>query len=350
MRLVPVRYLKEDSYLALDVLDDRGRLMLTANKQITAKSIRKLQLLELEYVYIKDRYCYENDKERERTISNIRPFFMIMQHLRDIFMKILEGEANVVDLVNVREICETIVKYTIHLPPRSKIMYEPTKMFAHSVVEESIYVTIMSVHLGHKMELSQFALIELCQAGIMRNMALLAPEFQSMFKDTNRGDKTHPLLAYRHLREFYSISDDILLGVLQHHERHDGKGFPQNLTGDKIHRYAQILSIIDFFYEIRSDHNPIYDDEDTFEKNFYKSLERFNPEVIDVFLKNVQLLNIDTMVELNNGDVGIVIEVNNNLPFRPVVQIIRCRENVENFVTNLAIDNYFIKRIVYYLD
>lgn len=349
MRLVPVKYLKEDSFLAIDVLDSRGRLMLTAEKKITYKSIRKLELLELEYVYIRDKYCFEDDKERERTISNIRPFFMIMQQLREIAKRIFDGQANVIDMMGIREISEAIVKYTIRLPENSNIIYEPIKLFANSVIEETIYVTIMSVHLGHKMGLSLFRLIELCQSAIMRNFALLSPEFESVLDPSNRKDKTHPLLAYKYLREFYSISDSILTGVLHHHERHDGRGFPQNLAGDQIHQYAQIISIIDFFYEIRADHNPIYDDEDTFEKNFYKSLERFNPEIVDVFLKNVQLLNVDTMVELNNGDIGVVISNNKGLPFKPVVQIIECRENVANFVTNLAIDNYFIKRIVYYV-
>ncbi len=350
MRLVPVKYLKEDSYLALDVLDSRGRLMLTADKIITYKSIRKLQLLELEYVYIRDQYCFEDDKEREKTISNIKPFFMIIQQLRDIAKKIFEGQANVTDMMSIREISEAVVKYTIRLPENSKIMYEPTKMFAHSVIEESIYVTIMAVHLGHKMGLSVFKLIELCQAGLMRNFALISPDFESIIDPTNRGDRRHPLIAYKYLREYYSINDTILEAILHHHERHDGKGFPQNLKGDQINLYAKIISIIDFFYEIRSNHNPIMDDEDTFEKTFNRAMERFDPEIVKVFLKNVQLLNMDTMVELNNGDIGVVVENNRNLPFKPVVQIIRCRENVENFVTNLAIDNYYIKRIIYYLD
>lgn len=351
MRLVPVRLLKEDSYLAIDVLDSRGRLMLTKNKKVDYKMIRKLQLLELEYVYIKDRYCFEDDASREKTIANIRPFFMIMQQIRDIAKKIFEGEANVVDMIAIREISEAIVKYTIRLPRNAKIIYEPIKLFANSVIEETIYVTIMAVHLGHKMDLSIARLIELCQAGLMRNFALMSPEFESVIDPLNRYDKTHTLLAYRHLREFYSLSNDILEGVLQHHERHDGRGFPQNLQGDEIHLYAQIISIIDFFYLIRSDHDPMYDDEDTFELNFLKLLnERFNPAVVDVFLKNVQLLSSDTMVELSNGDIGVIIDQNRNLPFKPVVQIVRCRENIDNFVTNLAIDNYYIKRIVYYLD
>lgn len=350
MRLVPVRYLREDSYLAIDVLDYRGRLMLTADKKITYKSIRKLELLELEYVYIRDGYCYENDKERERTISNLKPFFLIIKQLREIAKKIFDGEANVIDMMSIREISEAIVKYTIRLPETSKIIYEPTKMFAHSVIEESIYVTIMAVHLGHKVGLSIFKLIELCQSSLMRNFALLSPELESMLDPTNRKDKRHPLVAYKYLREFYSLSNDILEGVLHHHERHDGKGFPQNLSGDDIHMYAKIISIIDFFYEIRSNHDPIYDDEDTFEKNFFKSMERFDPKIVEIFLANVQLLNVDTMVELNNGDIGVVIENNDNLPFRPVLQIVKCREQVENFVTNLAIDNYFIKRIIYYVN
>lgn len=348
MRLVPVKMLKKNSYLAIDVLDSKGRLMLSADEKVDNKVILKLQRLELDYVYIRDRYCYEDEAERLRTISNIRPFFLIIQYLRDIAKRMFNGDSKATDLKNIREISEAIVKYTIRLPENSKIMFEPTKLFAHSVVEETIYVTIMSVHLGHKMGFSIFRLISLCQAALMRNFALLSPKFESVIDPLNRGDKTHPLLAYKYLLDF-NVSNDILEGILHHHERHDGRGFPQNLKGDQIHPFAQIISIIDAFYEIRSEHDPVFHDEDTFEESFYRYLRRFNPNVVDVFLKNVQLLNVDTMVELNNGCIGVVIKNNSNLPFKPRVQIIEGYKKMKTPVVDLAIDNYYIKRIVYYL-
>ncbi|MBW2449489.1 MAG: HD domain-containing protein, partial [Deltaproteobacteria bacterium] len=41
--------------------------------------------------------------------------------------------------------------------------------------------------------------------------------------------------------------------VLQHHERFDGKGYPNGLSGNAIHLGARILAVADAFDAMRSD-------------------------------------------------------------------------------------------------
>lgn len=56
----------------------------------------------------------------------------------------------------------------------------------------------------------------------------------------------HPILGFRLLKDLKGIpplSQDILMGVLQHHERENGSGYPQKLSGDSISLYGKIISI-----------------------------------------------------------------------------------------------------------
>ena len=58
--------------------------------------------------------------------------------------------------------------------------------------------------------------------------------------------KQHPTIGYRILKDIQEF-DYVLSGVLHHHERADGRGYPHGITGDQMSIDAQIISIADAF-------------------------------------------------------------------------------------------------------
>ncbi len=58
--------------------------------------------------------------------------------------------------------------------------------------------------------------------------------------------KRHPAIGHRILRDMPSL-EDILPGVLHHHERWDGGGYPNGLAGDDIPYIARLLGVADAF-------------------------------------------------------------------------------------------------------
>lgn len=83
--------------------------------------------------------------------------------------------------------------------------------------------------------------------------------------------------------------------ALQHHERWDGKGYPNNLAKENIHLFGRITALADVFDALSSprvykdswDNNRIYE--------LYKSEreKQFDPELTDVFLDNfIELVNL----------------------------------------------------------
>ncbi len=73
----------------------------------------------------------------------------------------------------------------------------------------------------------------LCKAG-----RLSESEFEQI--------KLHPAIGHRILRDLPGL-DDVLPGVLHHHERWDGRGYPHGIAGDSIPRIARILAVADAF-------------------------------------------------------------------------------------------------------
>ena len=58
--------------------------------------------------------------------------------------------------------------------------------------------------------------------------------------------RKHPEIGYRILKDIPQL-DDILPGVLYHHERWDGKGYPQGLAGESIPLVARLIGLADSF-------------------------------------------------------------------------------------------------------
>jgi HD-GYP domain-containing protein (c-di-GMP phosphodiesterase class II) len=63
--------------------------------------------------------------------------------------------------------------------------------------------------------------------------------------------KLHPVIGHRILRDIPQLSD-VLDGVLHHHERWDGAGYPQGLVGDATPLFARIIGIADAYDAMRS--------------------------------------------------------------------------------------------------
>ena len=93
--------------------------------------------------------------------------------------------------------------------------------------------------------------------------------------------------GYKILEKFGEISEEIGVIVLQHHERHDGKGYPRGLKGDQIHIYAKICSMADVFDALTS-YRKFKEKNSTF--NVLKIMKgemnkNFDPEFFEKFVK-----------------------------------------------------------------
>jgi len=64
--------------------------------------------------------------------------------------------------------------------------------------------------------------------------------------------KKHPEEGYKILKKFGVMTDEIKVIVIQHHERHNGSGYPFGLRGDEIHTYSKICAISDTFDALTS--------------------------------------------------------------------------------------------------
>jgi putative two-component system response regulator len=102
--------------------------------------------------------------------------------------------------------------------------------------------------------------------------------------------KKHSKIGY----EILKYSNRLLLKTasiiaLQHHEKWDGTGYPNQLKGEEIHIYGRITALADVFDALGSDriYKKAWDDEKIFKLFREERGKHFDPKLIDIFFENL---------------------------------------------------------------
>lgn len=355
MRLVPVSKLKPDSTIALDVMNAKNLLLIGAGTPVTDNIIDKLKSANLQFIYINDEYCTESIGVGCMITSNPETTTRMVRSFEEIIKHIGMGITSSRDIDRISMLCNKIVDEYYHSDDEIKIVYEPSKIAMHSVTEQMLYISMMSVALGKKMNLPLPQLFEICMICLLRDFAYLAPKNSRVLKDVTDEelDHSHMLLSFRMLNTYSQINKNILDGIVQHHEVYDGSGFPAGLQGHNICRHARIISIIDYFYELKSNSEIMVAGNDVLEIVFQEHMDQFDADIVSAFLGSVELFTIDTMVKLTTGDIAVVEKNNSYAPFTPVVRVIRSRIFEKGRQLNLSSRLPFkprIESVIYYLE
>lgn len=96
----------------------------------------------------------------------------------------------------------------------------------------------------------------------------------------------HPVTGEEILRPVF-LDKEMLAAVRWHHERYDGKGYPDGKDGDNINIFAQIISVADAYDAMTSvrSYRPAMTHEEAVRRLKDASGTQLNPRIVDVFLK-----------------------------------------------------------------
>jgi len=197
------------------------------------------------------------------------------------------------------------------------------------IISHSVNVAILSVAIGDTLKLPSHKLIELGMAGLLHELGMfkLPDTFQNANRPLTDGEKralsAHPLLGYRALREL-GFPPNVTLAVLEHHEKEDGKGYPQGLTGEKIAMSAKILAVASAYdaqiasrpyRSARSGHASLLE-------LLKDNKKAYDEQILRRLVFTLSLYPIGSLVELKNGSLAMVNDANPEDPRHPDVKIL----------------------------
>lgn len=116
----------------------------------------------------------------------------------------------------------------------------------------------------------------------------------------------------------------IISAIETHHERHDGSGYPHGLAGPKIPAFGRIAGIVDS-YDAMITERPYAPARSSYQaiKEIQKSADQlYQAELVDYFVRAIGVFPVGAIVELNTGEVGVVVAQTENSRLRPKIMLI----------------------------
>lgn len=240
----------------------------------------------------------------------------------------------------VSNLVESLTRNQDALAVISKIKTFDDYTYAHS-----INVAIFSIAFGLTLGLTGEVLSRLGQAAIFHDFGkmripkwiLNAP--RALKPEELAIVQNHPRLGAEMLEGVPALPKEIIDGVLDHHEKYDGTGYPNRKKGSEISPFGRIISVADVYDALST--KRIYREAISPNKalaTMYSIRDQsWEPGLCETFIKMLGIYPVGSGVSLTMGYKGIVSESNYNAPLYPTV-LLYCAPNGTTLKPPQAID------------
>ena len=342
MIYIPVDLLKNGMVLAQDVYTTIGGNPLLAKGQLIKDTyISKLKTFNISGVYIEGSFSIDvqmipmiDEELKTRSLVQLKSAF------KDFA---INGKVMVSSIKLLMEIAHALVD-DILTKEEILINLIDLKGYDDYTYQHSLSVAIIAVSIGSKMGLSKSVLVELALSGLLHDLGKLSVPIAILNKPDKLTSKEydiiklHPEKAVKQLERNKMIPRNAIQGIITHHERIDGNGYPKGLSGNSIPLFGRILAIADVFDALTS--NRPYREaafpNDAIEYMMANASVQFDYEILKAFLKAVVAYPVGMLVALSNGDKALVVKNNEENTLRPIVRLI---DNGETQHTDIDLMN-----------
>lgn len=339
MIFVSTEQLTEGMVLARTIYGMRGEELLKAGQKLTASHIRKIREMGYNGVYVAGDQSEENSHQ---DFINHALRIEAVNQMKTCCEKIRRGLPYEQDIYNLKktlaDIVDEIVANRDKMVNSIDVRTMPDYLYFHSV-----NVAVLSTALGVEIEIPKKDLYELGVSALFHDIGKVFLPKDLLFKNNLTEEekkliRTHPERGFNFLKYGNIASVRAYVGVLEHHEKMDGSGYPKQKKGNEIYLFARIISIADTY--------------DNLTANIFNGVARkpseaveyimgngnicFDLELATAFVRKIAPYPIGTKVKLSNSMVGVVVENSKSFCMRPTVKIIqKDGTDIEPFLLDL---------------
>ncbi|BAK78798.1 metal dependent phosphohydrolase [Pseudogulbenkiania sp. NH8B] len=264
------------------------------------------------------------------------------QIVRDIMQDVRLGRQVQLERVEptVEKMTTSILRNNDALLALCRIKNKDDYTFLHSVS-----VGALMVSFSRAMELEHGTLHHAGVGGMMHDIGKMTVPDAILNKPGKLNEsefavmKCHVVASEKILRQTPGISAIAIEVAAQHHERHDGSGYPRGLKGDEISELGQMAAIVDVYDALTSDrcYHRGMTPTDALRKIYEWSKFHFNPTLVQAFMRSTGIYPVGTLVRLESGKLAVVVEQSESNMLTPKVKAFFSTKS-NSYITPLLID------------
>lgn len=249
------------------------------------------------------------------------------------------GKFNTDDYLFISSYCEKITEASI--ANNALVTLALAKNDDYGLGYNSVNKAIVSLRIGNNMNMQSGELALLGTAGLLLDIGMLKVDSDILNKRGKLSRKERAEVN-KHIEYGIEIVEDaikrdfpreceyISTTILQHHEREEGQGYPNNLNGEQISRPTKILGLADTYealchtryHRMRQTTYHALQEVVSMKKTF------FDPRVLRALVNELTFFPIGCYVRLNTDEVGVVIDTSPMHSMRPKIKILLDSEGV----------------------
>lgn len=193
----------------------------------------------------------------------------------------------------------------------------------------SVAVCMLMVALGRQLGLKGEELRQAGVAGLLHDVGKMAVPNEVLEKPGKLTDeefsimRSHPRRGWEILKSCYQVHESALDVCLHHHERIDGQGYPEKLTGDQLTLFARMGAVCDVYDAISSErcYKKAWSPSESIHKMASWKDGHFDETVFHAFVKTIGIYPNGTLVKLKSGRLGVIIEQSKKSLTAPIIKI-----------------------------
>ncbi|BBJ22771.1 HD-GYP domain-containing protein [Candidatus Nitrotoga sp. AM1P] len=224
----------------------------------------------------------------------------------------------------VDEINQSIARNSSALVSLSRLKNVDDYTYLHSVA-----VCILMMALGRQLGLEDKVLKQVGLAGLMHDLGKVFIPKEVLNKPGKLTEeefniiKMHPLKGWEFLKNSNEVNGLTLDVCRHHHERVDGKGYPDKLSGEALTLFARMGAICDVYDAITSNrcYKKGWEPAESIRKMAEWKDGHFDEAIFHAFVKTVGIYPTGTLLKLKSGRLGVVADQSQNSLTKPLVKV-----------------------------